>query len=79
LSKLVRADFLVDARSLTKVQGTPFRVAEVEHAIHALLREVGAEPAEPAGADGGAPADARVAETGAQTEPAAQTEGAASR
>jgi len=33
LSKLVRAEFLVDARALTKVQGQPFRVAEVETAI----------------------------------------------
>jgi 2-oxoglutarate ferredoxin oxidoreductase subunit alpha len=47
LWRLVRADFLVDARSLTKIQGTPFRVAEVEHAIHALIRELGTERAEP--------------------------------
>jgi 2-oxoglutarate ferredoxin oxidoreductase subunit alpha len=37
LSKLLRADFLVDAVALTKVQGTPFRVAEVERAIVDLL------------------------------------------
>src|SRR4051812_38517662 len=30
LSKLVRAEYLVDAQSLTKVQGLPFRAAEVE-------------------------------------------------
>jgi 2-oxoglutarate ferredoxin oxidoreductase subunit alpha len=30
LSKLVRADFLVDARSITNVRGTPFRVGEIE-------------------------------------------------
>ena len=33
LSKLVRAEFLVDARSVTKVQGLPFRAAELEQAI----------------------------------------------
>jgi 2-oxoglutarate/2-oxoacid ferredoxin oxidoreductase subunit alpha len=33
LSRLVRAEFLVDARSLNKVQGLPFRAAEVEDAI----------------------------------------------
>ena len=30
LSKLVRAEFLVDAEALTKVQGLPFRAAEIE-------------------------------------------------
>ena len=34
LTRLVRSDFLVDARVLSKVQGTPFRVGEVEQAIH---------------------------------------------
>ncbi|MGH9303849.1 MAG: 2-oxoacid:acceptor oxidoreductase subunit alpha, partial [Acidimicrobiales bacterium] len=33
LARLVRAEFLVDAKPLTKVQGRPFRVAEIEHAI----------------------------------------------
>ena len=33
LAKLVRAEFLVDARSLTKVQGQPFRAAEIETAV----------------------------------------------
>ena len=37
LAKLVRAEFLVDARSLTKVQGQPFRAAEIERAVLALL------------------------------------------
>jgi 2-oxoglutarate ferredoxin oxidoreductase subunit alpha len=37
LTRLVRADFLVDARLLSKVQGTPFRVGEIEEAI---LREI---------------------------------------
>ncbi len=37
LSRLVRAEFLIDAQSLTKVQGVPFRAAEVESAILTLL------------------------------------------
>ena len=41
LCKLVRADYLVDAKSLTKVQGVPFTALEVETAI---LAELGAEP-----------------------------------
>jgi 2-oxoglutarate/2-oxoacid ferredoxin oxidoreductase subunit alpha len=38
LSKLVRAEFLVDAKSITKVQGLPFRAAEIEAAILDLER-----------------------------------------
>ena len=37
LSKLVRAEFLVDARSLTKVQGLPFSAAEIERAIVEMI------------------------------------------
>ncbi|HTT87533.1 MAG TPA: 2-oxoglutarate ferredoxin oxidoreductase subunit alpha, partial [Acidimicrobiales bacterium] len=37
LSKLVRADFLVDALSLSKVQGVPFRAAEIEVAVLDVL------------------------------------------
>jgi 2-oxoglutarate ferredoxin oxidoreductase subunit alpha len=37
LSKLVRAEFLVDARSLTKVQGVMFRAAEIEQAMLTML------------------------------------------
>ena len=37
LSRLVRAEFLVDAQSLTKMQGVPFRAAEIETAILSLL------------------------------------------
>jgi 2-oxoglutarate ferredoxin oxidoreductase subunit alpha len=33
LTKLVRAEYLVDAKALTKVQGTPFQVAEIERAV----------------------------------------------
>ncbi len=40
LSKLVRADFLVDARSVTKVRGIPFTAGELEHAI---LQHLGAD------------------------------------
>jgi 2-oxoglutarate ferredoxin oxidoreductase subunit alpha len=38
LAKLVRAEFLVDAKSITKVQGLPFRAAEIEAAILELVR-----------------------------------------
>jgi len=37
LVKLVRADFLVEARGLSKVQGVPFRAAEIESAIMEML------------------------------------------
>ena len=33
LSRLIRAEFLVDARSVTKVQGAPFTAGELEQAI----------------------------------------------
>jgi 2-oxoglutarate ferredoxin oxidoreductase subunit alpha len=39
LSKLVRAEFLVDAQSLTKVAGIPFRAAEVETKILEMMAE----------------------------------------
>jgi 2-oxoglutarate ferredoxin oxidoreductase subunit alpha len=42
LARLVRADFLVDARSLSNMQGTPFHVAQVQGAIESLLQEVAA-------------------------------------
>ncbi len=45
LCKLVRAEYLVDATSLTKVQGVPFTALEVETAI---LAEMGAEAPAPA-------------------------------
>ncbi len=48
LSKLVRAEFLVDARSVTKIQGVPFRAGELEAAIAALIEE-------PPTSNGGAP------------------------
>ena len=37
LSKLVRAEYLVDAQSLTKVQGLPFRAAEIEAKILEMI------------------------------------------
>ncbi len=37
LSKMIRAEFLVDAQSLNKVQGVPFRAGEIEDAIVKLL------------------------------------------
>jgi 2-oxoglutarate/2-oxoacid ferredoxin oxidoreductase subunit alpha len=37
LAKLLRAEFLVDAKSLTKVQGVPFRAAEIESAVLEML------------------------------------------
>ena len=37
LAKLVRADFLVDARTLSKVQGVPFRAAEIEEEVLSML------------------------------------------
>ena len=42
LSRLIRAEYLVDARSFTKVQGLPFRAAELETAILAVLDQEGA-------------------------------------
>ncbi len=43
LSRMVRAEFLVDARSLSKVQGLPFRAAEIEAAVVDLL-DAGQQP-----------------------------------
>ena len=37
LSRLVRAEYLVDAKSLTKVQGLPFRASEIETAILEMI------------------------------------------
>jgi 2-oxoglutarate ferredoxin oxidoreductase subunit alpha len=41
LVKLLRAEFLVDAKALTKVQGVPFHAAQIEEAI---LEMLGVEP-----------------------------------
>jgi 2-oxoglutarate/2-oxoacid ferredoxin oxidoreductase subunit alpha len=37
LKTLLRDQFLVDAKSLTKVSGHPFRIAEIEAAIVSTL------------------------------------------
>ncbi|HYA68113.1 MAG TPA: 2-oxoacid:acceptor oxidoreductase subunit alpha [Acidimicrobiales bacterium] len=37
LIKLVRADYLVDARGLSKIQGVPFRAGEIEAAVLDML------------------------------------------
>ncbi len=37
LTRLVRAEYLVDAQVLSKVQGLPFRSAEIEHRVLELL------------------------------------------
>jgi len=39
LARVVRAEYLVDARSLTKVQGVPFKAAEIEAGILEMLGE----------------------------------------
>ena len=39
LKTLLRDQLLVDAKSLTKVSGHPFRIAEIEAAIAAQLGE----------------------------------------
>jgi 2-oxoglutarate/2-oxoacid ferredoxin oxidoreductase subunit alpha len=51
LTRLVRSDFLVDARVMSKVQGTPFRVGEIEQAIHDAIDslEKGADQPEAGG------------------------------
>ncbi len=43
LSRLLRAEFLVDAVSLTQVSGIPFRAAAMEQAILSLIDELAAE------------------------------------
>ena len=37
LSRLIRAEYLVDAQSLTKIQGLPYKAGEIEAAMLALL------------------------------------------
>jgi 2-oxoglutarate ferredoxin oxidoreductase subunit alpha len=43
LVKLVRADFLVDAKGMSKMQGVPFRAAEIELAVLEMMGEDGSE------------------------------------
>jgi 2-oxoglutarate/2-oxoacid ferredoxin oxidoreductase subunit alpha len=40
LCRIVRADYLIDARPVSKVQGLPFTIAELEHAIITAVEEV---------------------------------------
>ena len=42
LSRLLRAEYLVDAQSFTKVQGSPFKAAEVEAKILELMNRADA-------------------------------------
>ncbi|MDQ3945829.1 MAG: hypothetical protein M3357_11890, partial [Actinomycetota bacterium] len=37
LSRLIRAEFLIDAISMNKVKGVPFRAAEIEAKIMELM------------------------------------------
>lgn len=48
LVRLLRAEFLVDAKGLNKVMGQPFRAAEIEQAILALMADSSASGASPA-------------------------------
>jgi 2-oxoglutarate/2-oxoacid ferredoxin oxidoreductase subunit alpha len=41
LSRMLRADFLVDARPLTKVQGQPFKISEIRAAIDDVVAKEG--------------------------------------
>jgi 2-oxoglutarate ferredoxin oxidoreductase subunit alpha len=45
LSRLLRAEFLVDARSENKTQGVPFRAAEIEAAILDMLEDAAGQTA----------------------------------
>ena len=49
LTRLVRSDFLVDARVLSRVQGSPFRVGEIEQAILQEIDRVDQTAAAPRG------------------------------
>jgi len=52
LCNILRAKYLVDARSLSKVQGLPFKSREIEAAIDEALDELGppSTSAQPEGA-----------------------------
>ena len=61
LSRLLRAEFLVDAISFTQVQGIPFRAAAMEAAILQQIDGSGADPSGPGAdsANGRCPANGR--------------------
>jgi 2-oxoglutarate ferredoxin oxidoreductase subunit alpha len=63
LTRLVRSDFLVDAQVMSKVQGTPFRVGEIEQAIHDAIDSL-AKRVERSEAGGKVPAGADDATSG---------------
>jgi 2-oxoglutarate ferredoxin oxidoreductase subunit alpha len=43
LTKVLRAEFLLDARAVTKVRGLPFTAAEIEAAILDAFAQTGAD------------------------------------
>jgi len=45
LVKVLRAEYLVDARGLNKIAGHPFKIAEIEAEIRAQLGHPSSEPA----------------------------------
>jgi 2-oxoglutarate ferredoxin oxidoreductase subunit alpha len=45
LTRLVRSDFLVNAKVLSKVEGTPFRVGEIQQAILDEIERLESSPA----------------------------------
>jgi 2-oxoglutarate ferredoxin oxidoreductase subunit alpha len=45
LTRLVRSDFLVDAKVMSKVEGTPFRVGEIQDAILLEIERLGSPQA----------------------------------
>ena len=49
LCNILRAEYLVDATALTKVQGLPFKSREIEAAIDEALDELGTVSTNPAG------------------------------
>ena len=51
LSRLLRAEYLVDAISLTQVSGIPFRAAAMESAILQLIDETADDAADREGSD----------------------------
>jgi len=49
LSRLLRAEYLVDAISFTQVEGIPFRAAAMEAAILRLIESIAGGTADPGG------------------------------
>jgi 2-oxoglutarate ferredoxin oxidoreductase subunit alpha len=59
LSRLLRAEYLVDAISFTQVEGIPFRAATMEAAILRLIESIAGGTADPGG-NGAAPSTGEV-------------------